>query len=118
MARKLLLTPIIILSGFFTNAQQAPEFSDEEKKKKTDANIIGDVQFNGEHVPFINITVEGTTIGTMTDATGHYRLVNLPEGELMLRVSGLGYKSQTKKVNTLPHTRVSPWRKQVGLPST
>lgn len=55
MARKLLLTPIFILSGFFTNAQQAPELRDEEK---TDANIIGDVQCNGEHVPFININAE------------------------------------------------------------
>lgn len=42
------------------------------QKSKSDANIIGDVQCKGEHVPFINITIDGTTIGTMTDATGHF----------------------------------------------
>ncbi len=68
------------------------------QKAKTDANIIGDVKCNGEHIPFINVVVEGTTIGTATDATGHYRLVNLPEGNLTIRVRGIGYKSVSKQV--------------------
>jgi outer membrane receptor for ferrienterochelin and colicins len=71
------------------------------QKAKTDANIFGDVQCNGEHVPFINITVEGTTIGVATDATGHFRLVNLPEGDLTIRVSGIGYKSVSKQVRVV-----------------
>ena len=71
------------------------------QKTKTDANIVGDVQCNGEHVPFINITIEGTTIGVATDATGHFRLVNLPEGDLTIRVSGIGYKSVSKQVRVV-----------------
>ncbi len=63
------------------------------QKTKTDANIVGDVQCEGEHVPFINITIDGTTMGTSTDGTGHYRLINIPEGQHTLRVSGLGYKT-------------------------
>ena len=35
---------------------------------------------------------------TMTDATGHYFLKNLPEGEFTLSVSAVGYKSQERKV--------------------
>ena len=31
------------------------------QKLKTDANVIGDVQCEGEHVPFINITAPGRT---------------------------------------------------------
>ncbi len=70
------------------------------QKTKTDANVIGHVECKGEHVPFINITVDGTTIGTFTDATGHYQLINLPIGELTIRVSGVGYKSAVQKVTT------------------
>lgn len=85
---------IFCISIFLTT----PAFA---QKAKTDANIFGDVQCNGEHVPFINIAVEGTTIGTATDATGHFRLVNLPEGYLTIRVSGIGYKSVTKQVHVV-----------------
>lgn len=74
------------------------------QKTKTDANIIGDVKCKGEHVPFINVTIDGTTIGTATDATGHYHLVNLPTGELTIRVSGVGYKPVVKKVRAEANT--------------
>ncbi len=70
------------------------------QKKNTDANVIGDVQCEGEHVPFINVTVDGTTLGTATDATGHFQLINLPVGNLPIRASGIGYKSVSKKVKT------------------
>jgi len=68
------------------------------QKPKTDANINGDVQCNGEHVPFINVSIDGTTIGTTTDGTGHYQLVNLPVGTHTVRVSGMGYKPVSKSV--------------------
>lgn len=61
-------------------------------QKKTDANIVGDVKCKGEHLPFIAVTLKGTTIGTTTDATGHYFLKNLPEGDFTLVAYGLGYK--------------------------
>ena len=50
--------------------------------KKSDANIIGHVldKKTSEHLPYITIALKGTTIGTVTDATGHYFLKNLPEG--------------------------------------
>lgn len=46
----------------------------------------------------MTVSLKGTTIGTMTDATGHYFLKNLPEGEFTLSVSAVGYKSQERKV--------------------
>ena len=67
-------------------------------QKTTDANIIGDVKCNGEHIPYINVVLKGTTIGTATDATGHYFLKNLPEGDFTLLVSGIGSKTAEKKV--------------------
>ena len=70
--------------------------------QETDANIFGDTQSNGEHIPFVNIYIEGTTIGTTTDVTGHYMLVNLPEGEHTLVAQAIGYEKQTRKVIIIP----------------
>ena len=66
----------------------------------SDANIVGHIldQKTGEHLPFINIYLKGTTIGTMTDATGHYYLKNLPEGEFTLVMKALGYKTIERQV--------------------
>lgn len=51
-----------------------------------------------EHLPYITIALKGTTIGTVTDATGHYFLKNLPEGNFMMEVSSVGYKTVTRSV--------------------
>lgn len=67
----------------------------------SDANIIGHVidAQTGEHLSYINIILKGTTIGAMTDASGHYFLKNLPEGVFTLEVSALGYESQQRTVS-------------------
>ncbi|MDD2286208.1 MAG: TonB-dependent receptor [Paludibacter sp.] len=69
-------------------------------QRKTDANIVGDVKDSktGEHIPFINVTINNTVIGTSTDATGHYFLKNLPTGTFTMRINGIGYKTVEKDV--------------------
>ncbi|MBQ9469509.1 MAG: TonB-dependent receptor [Bacteroidales bacterium] len=67
-------------------------------KRSTDANIIGHVVSGDEHLPFASVVVVGTTIGTSTDETGHYRLFDLPEGELVVEARTLGYRAQRKTV--------------------
>jgi outer membrane receptor for ferrienterochelin and colicins len=52
-----------------------------------------------EYIPFINISIKGTTIGTATDATGHYFLKNLPTGKFTMVVSGVGYKTIEKEID-------------------
>lgn len=66
----------------------------------SDANIVGHIidAKTGEHLPFINVYLQGTTIGTSTDATGHYYLKNLPEGTFTLVMKSIGYKTIEKKV--------------------
>ncbi|MBQ9137162.1 MAG: TonB-dependent receptor [Alistipes sp.] len=57
----------------------------------------------GEMLPYINVIVDGTTIGTTTDSTGHYILNDVPENEeITIEVSALGYTTvrKTVKVNT------------------
>lgn len=68
--------------------------------KKSDANIIGHVldKNSGEHLSYITVALKGTTIGTVTDATGHYFLKNLPEGDFLMEVSSVGYKTVTRNV--------------------
>ena len=52
---------------------------------------------SGEMLPYINVTIVGTTIGTTTDSTGHYILNDVPEDEeFTVEVSAVGYNTVTK----------------------
>ncbi len=70
------------------------------QKNKTDATIVGHVicSYCGEHIPFAAVTVKGTTIGTTTDESGHYQLINLPVGTITIRVQSLGHKPKEKEI--------------------
>lgn len=63
--------------------------------------MIGHVtdKHSHERLPFITISLKGTTIGTTTDETGHYFLKNLPEGTFTVEVSSVGYKTVRKEIN-------------------
>ena len=69
-------------------------------RKGTDANLYGHVvdRETHEHIPYASIAVVGTAFGTTTDASGHYFLKNLPEGELTLEVRALGYAPKRTSV--------------------
>lgn len=71
--------------------------------KQTDANISGHTvdKNTNEHLGFISISVTGTTIGTSTDATGHFYLKNLPVGEYTIVASAVGYKRQSHKIKLI-----------------
>jgi outer membrane receptor for ferrienterochelin and colicins len=60
----------------------------------TDAMLIGDVQSDGQHIPGATIQIKGTTIGTVTDHTGHYMMNNLPEGKHTIIARAVGLKTQ------------------------
>lgn len=72
----------------------------DEVINKSDANIVGHVvdKKTREHMSFATVALKGTTIGTITETTGHYFLKNLPEGTFVLEVSLLGYKTETRPV--------------------
>lgn len=84
------ITYILLFLSLFTSI-----FAQENR---TDANIIGHVVSEGEHLKFANIIVVGTTIGGATDETGHYRIINLPLGEVTIRAQALGYKPKEETV--------------------
>ena len=103
---------MIILSVFFcrsmkaeiknTTSQTDPRM-EYPALNPTDANIIGHItdKKTGEHLPFIKVFIAGTTIGTTTDATGHYFLKNLPEGQFTLVMQAMGFKTS--------HWSCRPW---------
>lgn len=66
----------------------------------SDANLMGHVvdKHTNEHLAYINISLKGTTIGTVTDDTGHYFLKNLPEGTFTVEVRSIGYKTVTREI--------------------
>jgi len=71
------------------------------QKNKTDANIFGHVVCCGEHIPFATISIKGTTIGTATDETGHYQLINLPVGTHTITAQSLGYKPKEEEITII-----------------
>lgn len=83
----------ILLAAFFV-FQPLSSYSSVQSRG-SDANIVGHVTDRNtkEHLPYITVLLKGTTIGTTTDATGHYRMVNLPEGRFTVEVSAIGYKT-------------------------
>lgn len=69
-------------------------------KQVTDANIFGHVvdKKTDEHLPYVAISLKGTTISTTTDATGHYFLKDLPEGKFTLEARFIGYETQVQEI--------------------
>ncbi len=70
-------------------------------QNRSDAHLSGHIinKTTKEYLPLINVALKGTTIGTTTDATGHYFLKNLPTGKFIVVVSGIGYKSVEKDID-------------------
>ena len=99
LAGALLLLLLLLL------AVAAPLRADEHPARPgrpSDANITGHVvdARTGEHLAYATVTVEGTTLGLSTDATGHYFLKNLPTGSFTLVASSVGYGTARRQVET------------------
>ncbi len=73
-------------------------YSSALQAQHSDANVFGDVKSGGEHIPFATIHMEGTTIGTVTDITGHYMLIDLEPGTHTLVASSMGYTTVRKEI--------------------
>ena len=62
------------------------------------AQIVGEVMDGLTPVPFANIYLEDTSIGTASDENGNYQLQNIPIGKYVLKVSVIGYFFYSKKI--------------------
>lgn len=71
-------------------------------------NITGEViDANGKHIPFATVQIVGTTIGTTTDATGHYLLIGVHSKDkpYQIKAQSVGYKSQI--IETIVKSKVT-----------
>lgn len=86
---KKILLFIIFLAPAFLFAQ-----------KHTDASLLGHVinSKTGEHVAYVSVFLQGTTIGTATDESGHFHIANCPEGTFTVVVRGVGFKQMEREV--------------------
>lgn len=66
----------------------------------TDAMLFGDVKAKegGMHLPHASVSVKGTTITTKCDATGHYKMTDLPLGRQTIVARLDGYQEQEIEV--------------------
>ena len=96
--KKLLSTIALVLALCVTATAQ--EDHNHGIGKKCEATIHGHVidTKSNQHIPYITVTVDGTTVGTTTDATGHYTLYHAPVGKLKVSISAIGYESKTQEI--------------------
>lgn len=89
--KTLFVSYTILIINFFSIFS----YANPDPGADSDANIFGHVisSDDGEHIPFINLLIEGTRTGTITDASGHYMLTNIPPGQQTLVVKGMGYET-------------------------
>ncbi len=98
--KKIIIVLCILFSITTAVFPQQNRHQHRNRQRSSDANIIGHVlnKSTKEHIPFVTVSLKGTHFGTSTDASGHYYLKNLPEGNFTLMVSGIGYKPVEKSV--------------------
>lgn len=88
---------VLLFSIVTNNVNAAPE---KNSKKKSDAHIIGHVLRASDktHMSYVTIKLKGTQIGAITDATGHFLIKNVPEGDYTIVASFLGYTTEEKNI--------------------
>ena len=94
---------VLAVQLYADEKSQSPLYSENTP---TDAHIVGHIldKNTKEHLPYINVYLQGTMIGTSTDETGHYFFKNLPIGEHTIVVSAIGYKTETRTVSLTAST--------------
>ncbi len=71
-----------------------------------DAHVVGHISDeDNKPMPFVSIQIKGTTLGGLSDETGHYYLKDLPVGKKTLIISCVGYATEEREV-TLTHNSV------------
>ncbi|APY01012.1 TonB-dependent receptor [Lacinutrix venerupis] len=63
------------------------------------SKISGTVTNNlNDNIPFASVMLEGTSKGVSADENGYFEFINLAEGSYIVKVSSVGYKTQTNTV--------------------
>lgn len=77
--------------------------------------LVTDKDLNNEPLPFANIVIKGTTIGTTTDMNGNFTL-KVDPGNYTVEFSFLGYETQTQNI-TIAANETKSINKSLGAGS-
>lgn len=102
---------LVMLCGVLfigTTAFAVTDNENPEPRKTSDANVYGHIldAKSSQHIPYVVISLKGTTYATGADATGHYYMKNLPEGTYTLVAEAIGYKTVEKSIKLVNNKNV------------
>ncbi|MFA8449368.1 MAG: TonB-dependent receptor domain-containing protein [Bacteroidales bacterium] len=63
--------------------------------------------YSNKGIPFVNVVVWGTTIGTVSDSLGNYEITNIPPGYCRVTATTLGYEPKTSADILVTNSKVS-----------
>jgi iron complex outermembrane receptor protein len=70
--------------------------SGQQAGKASVTGVIKDT--DGQPVPFVNVLIEGTTLGSSTNELGQFNISHVAAGEITLIVSSIGFEDYKQKV--------------------
>lgn len=62
------------------------------------ATVSGIILCEGELIPFVNVLIEGTSIGTSSNSKGTFELKSLPPGNHTIIARGIGYRQNQQTI--------------------
>ncbi len=68
--------------------------------------LSGKVTHRGSPVPFVNIFLKGTTLGTSTDVNGQFIIQNIPLGTYTVLISSIGFETLSSKLSLIKSLNV------------
>ncbi|WP_444876844.1 TonB-dependent receptor [Bacteroides heparinolyticus] len=86
---------IICLFGAMTHGQL---YAQTEKRLGSVTGTVIDAR-TGEALPYVQIMVKGTTLGTVSDANGNFSIKGIPVGKVSITASNVGYGSISENIS-------------------
>jgi hypothetical protein len=62
---------------------------------------------NNEPLPFVNVVISGTNIGTLTDAAGNFKFEGLKPGFIRIQASSIGYHNSLSPEIEISNTKLA-----------
>jgi TonB-linked SusC/RagA family outer membrane protein len=96
--KHLLIIKLVLITFIFSTLQiNAIDLSsDNSQQQITVSGVVNDTE--GQPLPGVNVRVEGTTVGALTDANGRYT-ITVPRADAVLVFTFVGYAELKEPVN-------------------
>ncbi|MDY6205964.1 MAG: TonB-dependent receptor [Prevotella sp.] len=94
---KTFLYTMLFVIALIPQHMKADEGEKREKKHGTIHGLVVNSKDKAT-LPHAYVTVEGTNIGSNTNISGQYELNNVPEGNVVIEVRHMGFRTATKQV--------------------